>query len=369
MLRSESAPKPCKQFSAYLLAFLVFEAQVGVGLPGFQRVIFREAEHDAWLCVILAGLLSHITVWCMFQVLKRGSRKDLFGIQQEIFGRWVGGLATLLYTLYLSFGFLVILRNYVEMVQTWMFPDMPTWLLGSIIAYLAVYGVLGGVRVIVGICTITFFLTIWLVIFIWFPLRYSLWSQLLPLLEADIGQLLRGTVKMSFTLVGFELIYVLFPYIRKPEQAPKYTHVGLIMSTLLYLIVMVVTLSYFSPNQLLQTVWATFTMFKIVMFPFLERFEYVAISVWMLVILPNLALYLWASTKGLKRIFGWKQKVSTLGIAVIAVVSSLFLDTRIQIDQMNDLFSKISFVAVFIYPWLILLGYGMMRLRRRGPSS
>ena len=43
-------------------------------------------------------------------------------------------------------------------------------------------------------------------------------------------------------------------------------------------------------------------MFKIVRLPNLERFEFIAVSFWMLVILPNMCFYLWALQRVLENI-------------------------------------------------------------------
>ncbi|WP_312024049.1 GerAB/ArcD/ProY family transporter, partial [Lysinibacillus sp. D4A3_S15] len=36
-------------------------------------------------------------------------------------------------------------------------------------------------------------------------------------------------------------------------------------------------------------------------FPFVERFEFIAVCFWMLIIIPNMCLYLWAAYRGVIR--------------------------------------------------------------------
>ncbi|MFC0211994.1 GerAB/ArcD/ProY family transporter [Paenibacillus chartarius] len=361
-----SVPDRKFQFSASLMFFVIFENQVGVGIPGFQRIIFQEAGHDAWLCVLLAGLWAHATVWCMNKVLSRYSRSSLYDIHHDVYGRWAGGMLNIVYIGFNAFAVLVIVRNYVEMVQTWLFPDMPTWLLSVIMAAMTIYGVLGGVRVIVGVAVLSFIFTIWLILFIWFPLRYADWTKLLPLLEANPVQLWKGTVQMSFTIAGFEIFYMLYPYISKPKEAYRYVHFGIIGTTALYLIVMVVSLVYFSSGQLLRTIWATFTLFKIVLMPFLERFEYVAVSLWLLIVLPNLMLYSWAASKGLKKVFGWNQRSVLYAMFAAVVAAAMLFKTRFQIDKLNDTFGQICMWIVFVYPWVLLLAVWIRSKRKDG---
>ncbi|KQX69036.1 hypothetical protein ASD40_00595 [Paenibacillus sp. Root444D2] len=351
-VKTGSPPKRL-MFSSFLLFFVILANQVGTGLSGFQRIIFQSAGHDAWISVCMAGAWSHLTVWVMLRTLKLNPNMDLYEVHKDLYGRYVGGIINALIMLYMLTAVIVISRNYVEMVQTWIFPDLPTWLLSAFLAMLITYGVLGGIRIVVGIAFISAILTIWLIIFLYFPIRYAEWTHLTPIMEASISELAQGMVKMSLTIVGFEILMFVYPFIRNKHRAPLSAHLGLFATTVIYVAVMLVTIVYFSPGQLSKTVWATFSLFKIVAFPFLERFEYVAISIWMLVVLPNLMMYMWAASKGIKRIFGWKQKYALYTFALILVVVSIFFKTRLQINILNDIFSKAALTIVFGYPWVL----------------
>ncbi len=65
---------------------------------------------------------------------------------------------------------------------------------------------------------------------------------------------------------------------------------------------------FFSDEELVRSDWATFTMMSNIRFPFLERFEFVGVSIWLLVIIPNMSLYIWAASKGAKKMWHIKQK-------------------------------------------------------------
>ncbi|NOU72835.1 GerAB/ArcD/ProY family transporter [Paenibacillus sp. LMG 31458] len=359
-MKTGSPPKRL-MFSSFLLFFVILANQVGTGLSGFQRIIYQSAGHDAWISVCMAGAWSHLTVGVMLRTLKLNPNMDLYEVHKDLYGRYFGGIINTIVMLYMLTAVMVLSRNYVEMVQTWIFPDLPTWLLSAFLAMLIIYGVLGGIRIVVGIALMSVILTIWLIVFLYFPLRYAEWTHLTPIMEASISELVQGMLKMSLTIVGFEILMFVYPFIRNKEHAPLAAHLGLFTTTIIYVAVMVVTLVYFSPGQLSKTVWATFSLFKIVVFPFLERFEYVAICVWMLVVLPNLMMYMWAASKGIKRIFGWKQKYALYTFALILVVVSIFFKTRIQINTLNDIFSKVALYFVFGYPWVL---YAAVLLKR-----
>jgi len=102
-----------------------------------------------------------------------------------------------------------------------------------------------------------------------------------------------------------------------------------------------------------RTIWGTLSLLTIVRFPFIERFEYVAITFWVLLIMPNLMLYMWAATRGISRVFGKKEQKVSWKLLIFLFLTLLYPLTRVQINMMNDYFAKGAFYIVFIYPFLL----------------
>lgn len=347
-------PKPNLLFPASMLLYIVASMQVGVGLFGFQRYIFKEAGHDAWISVILAGLASHLAMWATIRTLRHYESTDIFGIHRDVFGKWLGGLLNIGFIVYAGFSTVIVSRTYIEAVQAWVFPDFPTWLLTLLLLVLAGYGLYGGIRVIVGICLFSFVCQIAVTPLLYYPLKYAQWNYLLPLLEATPGELLQATKSMSFTITGFEFIFAYFPFVQNKERAQRYSHISLAITTLYYLLITITTTVYFSGPQLLKQIWATLSLLKIIQLPFLERLEYIALPVWMFVVLPGTILTTWSVTRGFKRMWGIQQKKSLYAVCLIVFIVSLLFKNRYQIDRMNDFMSICSFYVAFVYPFVLL---------------
>ncbi|MBP1931079.1 GerAB/ArcD/ProY family transporter [Ammoniphilus resinae] len=348
-------PKANLLFSSYLLLFVIVGNQVGIGVMGFQRIIFREAGHDSWISVIIAGISTHLVAWVMLKTLDLYGSTDLYGIHEDVYGKWLGRIFSSLYIAFLLMGALIVLRNYIEVVQTWMFPDAPAWLFAVLLLFLMVYGVSGGIRVIVGFCFLSLFFTIWMLLLLIYPYQYAEWIYLSPVMEASMIQLLKGAKEMTLTIVGFEILYFIFPFLKEKEKAGRYTHLGLLLTTCCYLLIMIVSTIYYSEDQILQAIWTTFMMFNVIQLPFLERFEFVGISLWILAIMPNLLLYTWAATRGMKRIFQWKQKHALYLFTIVLFGVSIFLNTRLKINALNDFSGKFSFYIVYVYPFILFI--------------
>lgn len=125
------------------------------------------------------------------------------------------------------------------------------------------------------------------------------------------------------------------------------------MTTLIYLAAMLVSLTYFSGEQLTKTIWATLSLFSIVKLPFIERVEYIVVCFWMLLILPNLCLFVWSAFRGIRRMVRISANKFVWIFSLIVFIISLTFKTRTQINTFNDYFNQVAFYIVFVYPIML----------------
>ncbi len=129
-------------------------------------------------------------------------------------------------------------------------------------------------------------------------LEFANYRNVLPVLDHNMIDLLAGTKAMALSFLGIKLAFFYYPFIKNPEQAMKWAQVGNIITTFTYLFIAFVSFVFFSQEQLEITIWATVSLWQIFELPFLERFEYTGISLWLLVVIPNICLALWLLAEG-----------------------------------------------------------------------
>ncbi|QPA52529.1 GerAB/ArcD/ProY family transporter [Lysinibacillus sphaericus] len=344
---------PKEMINAYLLFFVVHSAQIGVGIQGFQRIIYQDARQDAWISVLIAGIATHIVTFCMIKTLDIYGSHDLYGIQQDIFGKWTGNFLNALYVTYCSVAFFSVLRNYIEVIHAWIFPSIGTWFLSATLLVIIIYAFTGGLRVIVGVSFFSIILSLWILPMLAFPIKYASAESLFPILENDIRSILKGAHSMTFTIIGFEILNVIYPFVKDKKNIRKPVHLGLLFTTLIYLVVMMVSIAYYSEGKLLKTIWATLTLFSFISFPFIERFEFIAVCFWMLIIIPNLCLYLWAAYRGAIRLVKIRATTFVWLFSFIVFIFTMIIQTRTEINTINTVFGNIAFYVIFIYPILL----------------
>lgn len=137
-------------------------------------------------------------------------------------------------------------------------------------------------------------------------------------------------------------------------------------TTALYLYTTLISFGYYSEGQLQKDVWATLTTWKIVHLPVVERFEYVGIANWCLIILPNACLALWCATRLLKQTYRLPQRIGVYLVGAIAVCIIPIFDTRQEIDLLNSLLGNFGFIVNFIYlPLLLILIWMVKKVKKK----
>ncbi|PGT79752.1 GerAB/ArcD/ProY family transporter [Bacillus sp. AFS040349] len=353
------------QVSHFLVFYLIHSLQFGVGVLGFQRIVAEKSGRDAWIAVIISGLFVHISVWMIFRILKDFDG-NIIDVHKELFGKWIGGALSTLFGLYFCLLAINVLNTYIEIIVVWMFPDLNSWLFTSIFLLLVYYVISGGFRIVTGICFFGVVLPSYLIFTFFFPIEFSDLSNLAPPLNHSFKDMASSTKDMSLTVLGFEALLVYYPFIKRPEKSKKWAHLGVAYSTLLFTLIMMISLAYFSEEQLQKNVWATLTIWKIVEMPFVERFEYIGIANWCLIILPNVCLTFWCASRCLKDTFKFNQRILLALVLLLAFFIILLIQTREKISFFNDLVSQIGFYMMFGYiPILFFLTVLIKKIKGR----
>ncbi|KMK76487.1 GerAB/ArcD/ProY family transporter [Alkalihalobacillus pseudalcaliphilus] len=355
--------------SPFLSFFIIHAMQVGVGVLGFQRMVVEESGYDAWISVLLSGVMVAISIACMYALLKRADG-DIIKVHQQLFGKWVGGILSTAIGLYFFFLALIIFRTYLEVLQLWMFEDLQTWFIAILSIPFFYYVVSGGFRTVVGLAFVSILITLPIYPLFLMTLEFAHYINILPVWKHSFTELFLGAKASTFSYSGFELLLIYYPFLKKKEFSQKWTQLGGIFTTLLYTYIMLICLFFYSEEQINKTVWATLTLFKVIEFPFLERFEYIGITMWMIVCAPNIALAIWAASRMVKRVFEFNQRHVLIVFVFMLAGGIMLLPTRQEINMITDIFSEIGFYFAFAYiPLLLLLQIVVYKVKKKGAQN
>lgn len=327
--------------------------EIGISILGYQQLIAKGAGYDAWISVLITGLSLHVILWMIYKICE-SVNGDLVSAHTFVFGNILGKAISSLIIFYYTAYAITILRSYVEIIQVWMFHELSTFWFSLAIMLLVVYIVFGGFRTIVGIAFFSIVLPSYLIFAFVIALKYSNFQNLLPIFDHSLKEFAISTKNMSLSYLGFEVVLFFYPFIKEPEKSKKWAHLGILLTTLIYTGLAVLTFAFFPEEMLNRTIWPTFQIWRIAELPFVERVEYIGIASWLLIILPNICLSIWIACRLIKQIVNLKQKISVLLIASLCVIISVFLQTREVINLLGHYISEAGFWFIYVYiPFLL----------------
>lgn len=344
---SVSIPEKAK-ISHFLVFYLISSMQIGIGVLGFQRIISKSVGYDGWISVIIAGITIHVIIFMMYKILETGNG-DIISAHSYLLGNKLGKAISFIFQVYFIILSIAVLRTYIEIIQVWMFPEFSVFWYTVAYLGLIIYIIYGGFRSVAGIAFFGTVLPSYLILTFGYTVPYSDYHNLFPIFEHKISEFLIASRDMSLTYIGYETLLIYYPYLKNPEKSKKWAHLAIASTTLVYTVLTIVTFSYFSDKQLEKTVWATLSMWKIVELPFVERFEYIGIANWSLIILPNLCIAIWCASRILKRTINFSQKKGVILISLVCLIVINLFDNRDQINTLNDITGKIGFYFNYVY--------------------
>lgn len=323
----------------------------------YQRRVIEHAGYNAWISVMLTGIIMHLLIWMLYKILSSiEDSNDIVTINHKLFGKLLGNLINLAIVLYFVFGAFVKFKVYMEMIQVWLFPSMNFLPVSIVIALLVYYAVSGGIRSVTGIsvwATIISLVSIIPQISLTFPFLHPM--NLLPLLNHSASDILLSSKDMAFEYLGVETLLFLYPFVRTPEKSQKWAHFIMLLVTLLYLMILILAFMFFTEEQLRHTIWPTLNMIGIFEVPLLQRLEYMAISLWFIKIIAGISIFIWAACRGMKVAFHLRPRLSLIVfLTAITALCHFIIDHR-TVERVSEIYSNIGVYFLYAYiPFVFL---------------
>ncbi|CAH0309987.1 GerAB/ArcD/ProY family transporter [Peribacillus simplex] len=350
--------------SPFYVLFLVHSMQTGLGVLNFQRDLAKATGTDGWISILLAGLIVHILIWVIYKIFSIVPG-DLIYANNHAWGKWIGNFFSLLFILYFFALGMTIIIGYINVVHVWMFDEVPSWAFALVFLILIYYIITGGFRTITGIAFLTVIFSYWLLIVPLYGFKYADFTGTLPIFDHTLLEIMKGTRSTSLSMLGFEMILMFYPFIKNAKKSQKYAHGGALATTLLILLIYFVSTVFYSQEQLVLTLWPTLSLTSVIEFPFIQRFEYITVSWWAIVIILNMVIPLWAASRGVKRLFNVQQKYPLWVMSIIILLVNIFFFDVDSLFILNKMINPYWVCFLVIYLPLLLILISIKKWRKR----
>jgi len=347
-------------------AVIVINYTIGTGILTLPRAATEKVKTpDVWLTVFLGGLLAMLAGVILIKLSQQFPGKTFYQYSQEIVGKWLGRLLSLLLVWYFLMMSGFHARSLVEVTSFLLLEGTPSWAIVMPFMWVSLYLIIGGINSIARLFETILPITAGVFLVVAF-LSFKIFEvdNLRPVLGLGIIPVLKGIKTTALSYTGFESMLILLAFMKQPNKAGKAVLVGISIPLIFYLITVVVVIGALSIDGVTTRTWATLDLIRSFEMPGLlfERFESLLLAIWIMKMFTCFSFGHYAASMGLAQLF--QKNIHPFMYSVLPVIYIIAMAPK-NVNELFKLGDMMGNVALFLFglqPLLLLL---MLRLKKR----
>lgn len=325
--------------TTFQLIFLLIHFQIGVGVITLPYDVYMKAKSDAWISILLTGVIIQLIILLYGALIKRFPSSNLYDVVQILFGRIFGKIFIILYSIYyISVGSLV-LAKYVYFLKAWMMPITPKWILLALMCFTAVFLVKENLQIIARFTVISSVVFIGFIGASAYALKYANLTFILPIGTNGIMSVIQGLPSGIFAFQGFELLLIIYPFVQATNKSIiKAASIANLFVTLFYSMLVTVSILFFSPEELKRVPEPVLYLIKAFSFRIIERPDLLFTSMWIVLVATTFIGIVYASSLGMLTVMHSKNlKSYSILVAFICFLVAINFKGVYDISFMSKL--------------------------------
>lgn len=342
-----------EQITSKQVTLSIFQYLVGSGILSLPRAATEETRnHDAWISVLVAGILIMGIVYVVTKVSMMFPERTFFQYSQEVFGKWIGRLLSLVFSGYFLFQAGYQSRIMAEVIHMHLLTNTPKSVLMIVFMAVGTYLVVGGVNALARFCEFVSPITLLLVLVVLLlALSNVEIDNLRPVLVDGVMPIAKGIMSVALPYTGAESVLILYAFMKKSDHAVRATVVGIGIATVMYTLVTMVTIGTLTAAETQTLLLPVMDMAKEISFPggFFERFELLLLVFWVLFMYTTYTYSQYFASLGLSQLFN--KKLTPFVYAVLPLIYGI----AVYPSDINAAYEMGRKMAVFGIGLVILL--------------
>jgi spore germination protein (amino acid permease) len=353
------------------LFFYMIQSQVGIGILSLPHDVHAVSKGGAWISVLIGGFVVQLAILVMWALCRRFPNLTMYEYLPKIFGKWIGGFFNFAYIIFFILIATLVLVLFESLINKWILSLTPRWATLSLIVITSVYLVIESLRTITRFYVIASVLIVLIVLIALNAFTIANFTYMFPITEEGWGKIFLGSNKVIVSLLGFELLLVVYPYVEgKADGKLKAASAGNALTTLLYSLLVLISLLVFSPMELAMIPEPIPYMLKAFSYRVVERLDLLFLSIWIVVVATSYMNYLFLASHGFGHYFHrGKHRMAVYYTAIISYILALIPQNPDDIKLLTQIVSWASYAFVYGLPVLFLLISLVFRKREKGNTA
>lgn len=341
-----------------VLAVVLFVTVTEFETFTFAKGVVGIAQQDAWISVLLGGLITALTTFLMIKLASRFPKENYFEYNKKIWGKTIALVIILSYLIYwaiylsLLFEDTVFANKFFFLRKT---PSIVTLLfLGLAAAWLIPYGMTAIIRFF----QIMFpFMVIPLILILAIGIRNVDISQFQPVLHGGFLPVIKGALYFAGALQGVEVILFLGPFLKDVKKSVKPAMLGIGFILISTFCQVVLAIGVMGVNNLEYSVFPGIDTISLIEFPgfAVERFELFLTFPWIIGVFTTICIFLYLLSNGANQLFNLKNhKIVVYILTIIIMFSTYMFPSYVIAEKIRGIFHYATLLFVYFIPAVTL---------------
>lgn len=330
---------------------------LGAGILTLPRGVSETVKTpDAWLSVLLGGIIVMTVIVLMVKISQQFPGKTIFQYAGKIVGRVPGAFLCLLLIIY----FLILagfeIRSLAEVTLFFLLEGTPIWAIILPFIWVGTYLVYGGINSIARVFQIIFPISIMILLICYgFSLRIFDINNLRPVLGNGILPVISGLKSTVLVYSGCEVVMTLVAFMQRPRQAVKAMLVGIGIPIGLYLLTVVMVIGGISIDSAITSTWPTIDLIRSFEIPgfLFERMEFPLMVIWLMQMFCNFCSFFFQASLGISQIFRLKIHAVIYLLVPVIFISAMVPKSVNELFSLGDMIGKAGIVLFLLLPLLL----------------
>jgi len=330
-----------------LLVLFVFGSSVVVGVSS-------GAGNDAWVSLVLSVLIS-IPMLCVYaRIMRLYPEMDLFEIMEQLFGKVISKMLTLLMTWYAIHLCALVLRNFTEFIEITAMPETPQLPIMIMMLLVTAYLARSGLRTLGKWSVPMLFFVLFVVVFtVLASLRNMEFSNIQPMFAHSVGIIAKNAVQIySFPFAETVLFLFFAKGVKKQDSPYRLYLLAFLFAALILLIVMLRNLFILGPKLMAVEYFPSLAAARIIRIgDFLTRIEGSISLNFIIAGIAKITVCLLAASRGMAYVTGvqnHKILILPVGLFTVALGSIVYQSTM-------EMFGFLDYYWVYAAPFQFLI--------------
>lgn len=329
---------------------------IGAGGFTYGRELSEIVGKNGPFVAILCGAVSTFALFLIYYSSKVNNFSGFNIISEKTFGNIIGRIVALEFSLGIIIFLAIQLRGYTEVIKMKLLIKTPAELIIIIMIICGTYLIRGGLDSLIKFNEITLWIMLLpIIVIIIFGLFKMNIHNMLPFIDFQRTDILKGMKNSAYAFNGIEVAYFLIPYLAQKENFKKtaYTSFGFI--TFFYIVIYIITIGFFGIEQNSDMLWPFIAFVSNIEIPgnFVENWEGIVMVIYMIFNFAAFVNAYFFSVNVLKKIL----RLTNIKLGIIFVVPLIYI---VSIIPQNIL--EVNIFLTYYFPYFYCGNYLVLPL-------